>query len=327
MPLPMKILLIFGGPSREHEVSISTARQVFETFCASPLKKLHNVELLYINKSLNASFLKNFSTFKVGMNSGSSFFTQLPTIKKFDMCFLCLHGEFGEDGTLQSILDLEKIKYTGSNAYSSKLCMDKYRSSLVVKHLKGIMLPKTTLIAHPKDYKLVKIPGVFKPNAAGSSVGVVIVKTKKDFDALPKRINEEFVYQELIEGIEITCPILQKKDGTVLELPTIEIQPKLGKFFDYKSKYADDGSNEIVPPINISKSLAKKASKAAAEIHKLLGCSVYSRSDFIVKGGKLYYLETNTLPGMTTNSLLPKSAKAYGYTFADLINFILVNSK
>ena len=319
----MKILLLFGGPSNEHDVSIDTAKQVFQKID----KKKYNVSLLYVDKFLRGAFLKSFHNLKNTGNNFKPFFTILDKLKRYNLIFLCLHGEFGEDGTIQSIFEAKNIKYTGSNSYASSLCMDKYRSALIAANIKGLVLPKTKLINKSADLWMGnKFPIVVKPNRSGSSVGVSIIRKRKDARVVPVPSDNEYIVQEYISGVEVSCGCLQSKLGTLVRLPPIEIHPKKSKFFDYSSKYSIGGSDELIPPVSIPKNIASRISEIACKIHQILGCSVYSRSDFIVRKDKIYYLETNTLPGMTSASLLPKEAKYIGMTYTKLLDFIIMNS-
>lgn len=321
----MKILLVFGGPSREHEVSINTAKEVFSNIN----KKKYDVELLYIDKKSRARFVKGFEKLSGGTGgvATGSFISVLPILKKYNLAFLCMHGEFGEDGTIQSLFEHVGVKYTGSDSYASRLAMDKYRSVLLVGSQVAVDIAPAKLIYSRDGLKAVtKFPYVLKPNRAGSSVGVYIIKKPGDLKAVNEDFSEGFLVQKFIPGVEITCGCLQKADGSFVMLPPVEIRPKKGSFFDYESKYADGGSDELVPPVSFSKSFCDKVSKLACEIHVLLGCKTYSRSDFIVNNGRLFYLETNTLPGMTANSLLPKEARGINMSYSELLDFIIANS-
>ena len=128
------------------------------------------------------------------------------------------------------------------------------------------------------------------------------------------------------DSIEIQCGTLQKKNGDFIALPPIEIVPKKNVFFDYDSKYLNGGATEITPPISIDKSLSDKISQLSIDIHKLLMLKTYSRTDFLIKNGKIYFLETNTLPGMTATSLLPQEANSIGISYPQLLDFIISNS-
>jgi D-alanine-D-alanine ligase len=243
-----------------------------------------------------------------------------------------IHGEFVEDGRLQSLLELFSIKYTGSKVEASILAMDKYFSSLLIgKNLK-IKIPKTHLI-DLKNLNLnfkITYPVILKPNNAGSSIGIYLINSPKELkNALKKIANSKFRYyliQKYLENsLEISCGCLEDKNGDFIKLPPIEIIPKVSKFFNYQAKYSKSGSIEITPPVNLNPKLSNKISDLACKIHQLLRCSSYSRSDFLIHNNEIYYLETNTLPGMTATSLLPQEAQAKGINFLKLIDFIIQN--
>jgi len=179
-----------------------------------------------------------------------------------------------------------------------------------------------------KDTLSRAFPVVVKPRSGGSSLGVFIVKDRMD---LARRIkdarefDDELIIQKYIAGREFTCPVLEM-EGKIRALPIIEIKPKPKyEFFDYEAKYKAGATDEVVPAI-IDQGLTLKIQKASILAHKLLGCRVYSRTDFIWDGVKLYIIELNTLPGLTENSLMPKSAKVAGISFSKLIEIIIESS-
>jgi D-alanine-D-alanine ligase len=214
--------------------------------------------------------------------------------------------------------------------------MDKYRSSILVQSTTDLSIPNTKIV-RLKDlqYELNKIslPIFLKPNKNGSSICSYIIKDLNDIEEILNEFyshhqdEDEILIQEYIENkIEVSCGCLEKKDHTFLQLPPIEIIPKNSKFFDYKSKYEKGASIERIPAIDISSKQRKRISELTIEIHKILGCRLYSRSDFLVTKDEIYYLETNTLPGMTKTSLIPQEAKAIGLDFKELISFFIDNS-
>jgi D-alanine-D-alanine ligase len=326
-----KICIMYGGPSSEHDVSISTTKAVLDNIDVNK----YELSLLYIDKDLKTSLKKYSSTFKFDSKTNSNFWLDIEKLKEFDLCFLAMHGEFGEDGTVQSILEANKIAYTGSDSYSSGLCMDKYRSSILVNSKLGISIPGTVLtkISEIKGMDNLRYPLLLKPNKLGSSVGLFFVESEKDLTKVLDRDlkvfkkEEEYLIQEpVLDSLEISCGVLEKNDSTFIPLPPIEIHPKSSSFFDYESKYQKNGVLEITPPSSISKSLSKKLSNISEDIHRLLGCRLYSRSDFLIKDGEIYYLETNTLSGLTETSLLPKECSAVNITYERLIDFLIKNS-
>lgn len=265
------------------------------------------------------------------------------TLTSVDLTFLgAMHGEFVEDGHLQAMLDALNIPYTGSGMAASALAMDKYRSMLLVQNIQRVSIPNTSIWKgltssdEVRPLKAIKSPFgyplIVKPNDLGSSVGVAIVKNEQELRKHVKFLstkypNRTILFQEYIRGAtEVSCGCLEDRKGNFTPLPPVEIIPKKSTIFSYESKYETNGAEEMTPPKTINGSIGAEISLLACEIHALLGCRIYSRSDFLVKGEAIYYLETNTLPGMTANSLLPKEAAAVGISFSKLLDFIIENS-
>lgn len=331
----MKVAVLCGGPSSEHEVSLSSVRSILEHID----NKKYTISVFYISKDLKCAQLSpdDYLTSRVPDATQLQPFmnviqTVLPT---FDVVLLAgLHGEFVEDGKLQAILDTYHISYTGSGMAASSLCMDKYRSSLLVSTQLPVLIPKTVCLSlHSSiDFKQLRFPLVIKPNTMGSSVGVKFVQNKNELQQQLDTIFSEYhqkevvVQEQITDAIEVSCGYLVEKDGTGHLLPPVEIIPQSSPFFDYKAKYEVGGSIELSPPQHVPQKTSEKISTLAANIHSLLGCSTYSRSDFFVKGDEVYYLETNTLPGMTATSLLPKEAAAVKMSYAGLLDFIITNA-
>ncbi len=328
-----RIALVCGGPSSEHKVSLKSTQAI--------LKNINNdkyqIFIFYITKNLTTCFFKSKTRELVIPKDKKLYLPLLKGISKnltkVDLALLMgIHGEFVEDGRLQSLLELFNIKYTGSKVEASILAMDKYFSSLLIgKNLK-IKIPKTHLI-DLKNLNLnfkITYPVILKPNNAGSSIGIYLINSPKELkNALKKIANSKFRYyliQKYLENsLEISCGCLEDKNGNFIKLPPIEIIPKVSKFFNYQAKYSKSGSIEITPPVNLNPKLSNKISDLACKIHQLLRCSSYSRSDFLIHNNEIYYLETNTLPGMTATSLLPQEAQAKGINFPKLIDFIIQN--
>ena len=321
-----KVSIFCGGPSSEHEVSILSASKIFELID----KNKYDVSLLYIGRNLLCEFLTDTSSIPTS--------TKIPLLEALAILqsnnsfslLAGVHGEFVEDGKIQTLLEFFKIPYSGTGPEACALAMDKYRSSIVVGSLPDILIPKTRI--HDESTKVPPFPFVTKPNTLGSSVGVSIVHTKKEFDIAIEDLKKSFPDQQILiqeylkDSIEIQCGTLQKKNGDFVVLPPIEIVPKKNVFFDYNSKYVSGGATEITPPISINKKLSEKISQISIKIHELLRLKTYSRTDFLVKNGKIYFLETNTLPGMTATSLLPQEANSIGISYPELLDFIIANS-
>lgn len=323
----MKIAIFCGGPSSEHEVSLNSAA----TIAKHINRKKYEVFFFYISRDKQCVLVEAENVDLKNISATTSLLEGLKDIKEKRLFALLagIHGEFVEDGQLQTLLDFFEIPYSGSSSKASSLCMDKYHTMQIVKNIPGVLTPQTIITKSigPTPFHY---PKVIKPNSLGSSVGLFIAGNLSEEKNAIKAINssygqEEILIQELIDGIEIQCGVLQKKNGEFILLPPIEIQPLHSSTFDYDAKYTEGGAREITPPISISNSLSQKVSQMACDIHKELGCATYSRTDFIVKEDKIYFLEINTLPGMTSTSLLPQEANAIGIQFPELINFIIKN--
>lgn len=275
---------------------------------------------------------------------------------RFDVAFIAMHGEYGEDGTIQKILDKYRIKYTGSGAKASALGMDKVLASATFTKA-GLKVPKFSLLKI-KNGNLVSgnhrqsmfhLPVVVKPTDRGSSAGTTVVK--KIQELLPAiqeaaKFSENIMVQEYIEGREFTCGVVEVHPhtkralesglrggarygvgvkGKLKALPPTEIVPKLRGFFDYYSKYTSGASREITPP-HIGRKEIKKIQALALKAHLAIGARGMSRTDFMQDAdGKFYVLEINTLPGMTATSLLPQEAKAAGIDFPELLDLIITS--
>lgn len=325
-----KVAIFCGGPSSEFEVSLNSARTIFQNLD----KSKYEVYYFFISKDLKAKFLLGTDNvdFKK-IKPAQPLITALEDFKEKNAFALLagIHGEFVEDGKLQTLLETLNIPYSGSDSKGSMLAMDKYLSCLIAKEVKRLTIPKTHLLTATKYLKDYEYPVLVKPNELGSSIGVYIATDKDELIKILAILRSHLkvsnvLVQEYLKGaIEISCGCLQKKDWDFTKLPPIEIKPK-AELFDYASKYEIGGSEEITPPVSISEKLADEISSITCELHNLLGLKTYSRSDFLVKGDKIYYLETNTLPGMTATSLLPQEASAIGITFPELLDFLIENS-
>ncbi|MBZ4662934.1 MAG: ddl [Caloramator sp.] len=294
----MKIGVIMGGISSEREISLKTGMEI-----ANNLDKTkYEVVPIQIDKKEEL----------------------IEKVKGIDFAFIALHGHFGEDGTVQGVLETLNIPYSGCGVLSSAICMDKDMTKRILRF--GGLNTADWIIAKSIDFDMEKIkemgyPLVVKPNSGGSSVATTIVNNEDDLKEAVRealKYDTEVMIEEYIKGDEITCPIL---DGKML--PILAIKPK-SAFFDYTSKYADGGADEFV--VEFEKELQEKIEYMAVKTYELLKCRVYARVDMIIKEGIPYILEVNTLPGMTKNSLFPKSAKAAGISFSQLLDTIIERS-
>lgn len=301
----IRVVVVSGGPGDEHEVSVKSGEQVLENLD----KEKFSVTPVFIDKDQNWHFDDRVYALDEA----------LLVIKKIsDVVFIALHGEFGEDGFLQAVFDGEGIKYTGSGAESSALSYNKLESSKIFA--KANLLQPQVYLASSAIF-----PCVVKPVFGGSSVGVVIAQSLEELEKSleeKKKLGVPVLIQEFIAGREFTCGVLEKEKGEALPLVPTEIIPNSASFFDYEAKYTKGASTEVTPP-NLEPKLIAELQNLVLTAHKALSCRGMSRSDFILKEGKFYILETNTIPGLTETSLLPQGAAAAGIGFAELLEKII----
>ncbi|OGE87698.1 MAG: hypothetical protein A3J07_03225 [Candidatus Doudnabacteria bacterium RIFCSPLOWO2_02_FULL_49_13] len=334
MSRKLRVALFFGGTSREREVSLLSGKVV-----AEHLDK-NKYEVVPVEIALDGQWLTSSETIKqivdkAGAKPVADNKEIVPVEKNpqsgIDVAFLALHGPGGEDGSVQGMLDVLKIPYTFSGVQASALAMDKNKTKRLVA-TEGIKVPVQIMIVKSEYEKnpnsfLHQISGkvVIKPNRIGSSFGVTITdnqqEIKKALD-LAFEHDSEVLVEEYISGIELTVPILG--NNKLQALPVIEIVPKNGStFFDFKAKYDEQYRDEIVPA-RIKEELAKKLQELALRIHKLLGCRGITRSDFIVTpAGEIYFLEVNTIPGLTNASLVPQAAVAIGMSYSQFLDRLI----
>lgn len=310
------IAVLSGGPSSEHEVSLKSGEMVKDG----------------LDK-------ERYEPIPVRIFKNGTWELDARDIRKNAAgVFIAMHGTYGEDGTVQSILETHGIPYTGSDSYASALGMNKFLSLRLFRD-GGLSVPATILLTQRewrKDFHAIEkrviqeigFPLVVKPNNQGSSVGVHIVRKKEELrEALAHTLGfyREVLAQEFIEGREFTCGVLDHgwTESAFPLLPT-EIVPRASEFFDYKAKYEEGGSMEITPPENLSSHDVKNIRGSALSAHILIGASGFSRTDMIMdKKGTVYVLEINTIPGLTKESLIPKEAAASGMSFAKLLDTIV----
>ena len=294
-----KILIISGGISKERIISLDTGKQVAKEL----LKNNYIVKITEPN------------------------FQLLELVKSFkpNIIFNALHGQFGEDGYIQSILETTGIPYTHSGVISSALAMDKELSKKIfIKN--NILTPKYILYSFDKTKKnllkvienKLKFPVVVKPLNEGSSVNVFIC-TKSNLIKKIKLLEnyKKIIIEKFIPGREIQAAIIGSK-----KLGAIELKPKR-QFYDYQAKYNSKAKTQHIIPVDLSKNNYNRIMDIAKKAHTLIGCRGVTRSDFKFFNGKFYLLEINTQPGMTSLSLVPEIAKYYGINFIKLLELIL----
>jgi len=297
-----KILILGGGFSKERAISLDTAKSV--------LKALKKKNYKAIICEPDGNLIKKIKSFRP------------------NVVFNALHGRFGEDGYVQTILETAKVKYTHSGVIASYIAMDKEISKKLFLKNK-IITPKYLKYKFNKNNtikkkiiftvkKKLKFPVVIKPINEGSSVNVYICNKKNLIQNLKKLSQyKEILIEEFIPGREIQVAILGKK-----KLGAIELIPKR-KFYDYEAKYSSKAATKHIIPVELDKKDLNNVMNIALKAHKLIGCKGVTRSDFKFNKGKFYLLETNTQPGMTKLSLVPEIAAYSGMSFINLIEWII----
>lgn len=297
-----KVLVVYGGTSSEREISLRSGRAV-----ADALRRNGYSVIEYdFDGNIEAEVKKH-----------------LP-----DLVFVMLHGKPGEDGTVQGALEYLGVAYTGSDLLSSAICMNKLFTKLLLL-ASGIPTPAYFSLRRGEEIsfgeataKLGSGKLVIKPNDQGSTIGVSIVNNEKDFVSGVRKafdFSETILVEEYIEGTEVTVSIIGNYPNAIV-LPVIEIVPA-HSFYDFESKYLPGMSKHIIPA-RISKEASIEASLTGKRIYELFNLRDLARIDMIVRNDKPYVLEINTIPGFTQTSLVPDAAKACGYSFDSLVDFI-----
>jgi D-alanine-D-alanine ligase len=291
----MKVGVLMGGVSSEREISLMSGKEIVENLDRD-----------------------KYEVFPIVIDSKIDI---LDKAKNIDFAFIALHGAFGEDGTVQSILETMKTPYSGCNVLTSAICMSKKQAKRIMKN-QGLNLAQDINLKNKNfsitDIEKLKYPMVVKPNSGGSSVGTFIVKDRTE---LINAIDEAFKYdkevlvEQYLQGEEYTIPILNGEIMPILQIKTKET------FFDYNAKYFDDKTEEVVA--NIPKALEEQMESIASKCWDIFDCKAYVRVDIIVSDGIAYVLELNTAPGMTKASLFPRSAKAASIEYSELLNRII----
>jgi len=295
------LALISGGISSERDVSLNSGKQVF----AALDKDKYDIRPYDPKTDLN----------KLVADAGS-----------IDVALIILHGPYGEDGTVQGMLDLLDIPYQGAGVLGSAMAMNKVVSKRLYT-LAGLPVLPDVEIQKGQAFDIdaiidaLGLPVVIKPATSGSSIGMTIVKTVGDLNAAIEkafRFDYDVLIEKFMAGTEITGGVLGNDDPEAL--PLIEIIPGDGyEFFDYEAKYKAGATKEICPA-RIDAAITAEAQDYARKAHLALNCLGYSRTDMILSGDDLYLLETNTIPGMTATSLFPQAAQAAGYSFSALLD-------
>lgn len=312
----IKIGVLRGGPSSEYDVSLKTGSSVLKNL---PIEK-YNIQDIFISKV------------------GDWHFRGIPiapekVLKQVDVIFNAMHGEYGEDGTVQQLLDTFSVPYTGSTAFSSAIGMNKLLTKQGLENY-DINIPEYTIIENSdnleKDifniFRSFTMPAIVKPVSGGSSVGVTLAKSFNELrDGVYKALEHcpKVLIEEYINGREVTCGIIQDFRGEEIHtlMPVEIITSDKSSFFDYDAKYS--GETQEVCPAHFDSIIKDEIQRLAKEAHKALGLRHYSRSDFIVSPRGIYFLEVNTLPGLTEGSLLQKALNAGGTKLPEFLDHLV----
>jgi D-alanine-D-alanine ligase len=324
----MKIALVLGGISAEREVSLLSGAAMLDA-----IKKLGYDYVLIDPVYGDEQPKKEEDFFRNGKNFPKEPKNYLKAINSeffdnVDIALLALHGQFGEDGLIQSLFELRGIPYTGSGVLPSSIAMDKAVSKILFTHF-DVQTPKWILLRDEnydlnltlkKIEKFFGYPCVVKPSDQGSTIGLTVCNSQESIEgAIAKafEFGSKVLIEEFIDGREIAVGIIGKE-----ALPVLEIIPKHG-LYDYECKYSD-GMSFYETPAKIPDTLAKRLQQQALLAYQAVGCQNYGRVDFrLSKNFESYCLEVNTLPGMTSHSLMPKMAAAKGMSYADLVEKII----
>ena len=334
------IAFIYGGNSEEAGVSIQSGRNVAESICKERydvyevLLKGVNWRVLnpageVVDDALAHKCLEN--PFAVGVEvdkTDFSFFAGGRKVK-FDMAFIMIHGTPGENGLLQGYLEMMGVPYNTCSAYVSAITFDKHSCKRFIEHA-GIKMAKDVFLRRGSVYCVEEIvaelglPVFVKPTNGGSSFGITKVKCLEELAPAIELVFKEYdsvIIEESIVGREFTNGIYAKGEELV-RLPVTEIVTTR-EFFDYEAKYL--GESQEICPAQISDELTLQIQETTEKIYRYMGCSGLVRIDYIVKGGEIYFLETNTVPGMTAMSLVPAQVRAAGISMREFFNTLIEN--
>ncbi len=304
-----KILLIYGGNSTEHEISVKSADAIKDNidkskYILDSVLITKDNEWIYDNQKIN-----NIIAF----------------IKEYDVIFPITHGTNGEDGKLQGMLDLFNIKYVGSKCGASYICMDKARTKEILNQYKIPQVPYQ--IYHKKEKLLLEYPIIVKPATGGSSIGISLANNKRE---LNKAIKNAFKYDHKIilekflnKPIELECAVLKNGDNLITAVGEIQHQ---NTFYDYDTKYNNDSICTNLEP-NITEQEKKLVTEYATKTFNILELDNLARIDFLYHNGNIYLNEVNTLPGFTTISMFPQLIMNTGLSYQKLITTLIENAK
>lgn len=314
------IAIVAGGDSSEYVISVKSAAQVSKEIEKTGYKS-HVVQI----KGQDWKVEEEGKTFSIDKNDFS--FSKDGKKVKFDCVLILIHGTPGEDGKLQSYFELLGIPYTSCGILASALTFNKHACKIFLDSF-GVLSAKAVIIKNDKwnaddIIKKVGLPCFVKPNESGSSFGVTKVTEKAQLDkAIKDAIKEssQVIIEEFIKGTEVTCGVLKTSSKEIL-FPITEVVSKK-EFFDYQAKYTDGFSEEITPA-RIPEEIASKIQSISSNIYDVLDCKGIVRIDYIIKDDQPYFLEVNTVPGMSENSIIPKQIRELGMTIPEVYEMII----
>lgn len=316
------IALIAGGDSGEAEISFKSAQVIKKNIDNERFNVyrifMHKGKWVYIDDN-DTEYTVDKNTFTIKLNEN---------IIKFDCAFIAIHGTPGEDGKLQGYFDILSIPYTTCDMFTSALTFNKHFCNQLVREYgatisKSVVSRKYSPLSKEQILNEIKLPCFVKPNKGGSSIGTTKVKESDELEnalALAFEQDDEVLIEEFIPGTEITCGVIRSK-GEYIAFPITEIVSKT-EFFDYKAKYTTGMSDEITPA-RISKEIELQCKEMSLNLYKKLNCKGVVRFDYILSNNKLYFLEVNTVPGQSENSIVPQQARAMGMSIKELYSRLI----
>ncbi|MEA3461342.1 MAG: D-alanine--D-alanine ligase [Bacteroidota bacterium] len=317
----MKIAIFTGGDSSEYVISMKSAEQVLKWLEAAG----HSCYLVEVKKD---KWTVHVGKKKVPLDKNNFSYQNKGETHTFDFVWNTIHGTPGEDGKLQGYFDIMGIPYSCSNHLSSALTFNKYTCKSFLKQ-HDVLTPEASLVRKNREPDLeavvsqVGFPCFVKPNSGGSSFGIAkVVRSEELEPALAEALREddEAIVERYIKGTEVTCGLMKGKDGFTL-FPITEIISE-NEFFDYEAKYTVGKAKEITPA-RITEDITKKCQDMAMHIYKLTNCTGIIRVDFIIKGNQVYFLELNSIPGMSEESIIPKQVSSMGLTMESIMQQVI----
>ncbi len=317
----MNIAIFTGGDSSEYVISMKSAGQVLKWLEAAG----HSCYLVEAKKD---KWTVHLGKKRVPLDKNSFSFLNKEEKLTFDFAWNTIHGTPGEDGKLQGCFDIMGIPYSCSNQFSSALTFNKYTCKSFLKQ-HNVLTPEASLVRKNIETDLeavgemVGFPCFVKPNNGGSSFGIAKVSRLEDLQgALEEALQEddEAIVERYIKGTEVTCGLMKGRDGFTL-FPITEIVSK-NEFFDYEAKYTE-GKAEEITPARIDNDVTKKCQDMAMDIYKLTNSTGIIRVDFIIKGNQVYFLELNSIPGMSEESIIPKQVSSMGMEMSTVLQQVI----